>query len=72
MVWWNFSSLKSVSEEKFGVLKHVLNFSVNQSVFPENMKILCVTPSFKSGDEFILTNYSPMSVLPWFSKILTA
>ena len=44
----------------FGVLKHVLNLSINQEV----------TPILKSGDEYLLTNYRPTSVLPCFSKIL--
>ena len=34
------------------------------------MKIAYVTPIFKSGDEYLLTNYRPISVLPRFSKIL--
>ena len=42
--------IKSVSEEIFGVLKHVLNLLINQGVFPENMKTACV----KSGDEYLL------------------
>ena len=44
--------VKSVSEEIFGVLKHVLNLSINQGVFPENMKIVCVTPIFKSSYDY--------------------
>ena len=43
--------IKSVLEEIFSILKHVLNLSINQGVFPENMKIACVTPIFKSVDE---------------------
>ena len=34
------------------------------------MKIECVTPTFKSGDACLVTNYRPISVLPSFSKIL--
>ena len=41
--------IKSVSEKIFGILKHMLNLSVNQGVFSENLKIVYVTPIFKSG-----------------------
>ena len=64
------NAAKSVSEEIFSALKHMLNLSINQGVFPENMKIAFVTPIFKSRDEYLLTNYKPISVLPCFSKIL--
>ena len=47
-------SSNSVLEEIFGVLKYVLNFSINQGVFPQNMKIACVTPIFRSCDEYFL------------------
>ena len=46
--------INSVSEEIFFVLKHVLNLSMNQGVFPENMKIACVTPIFKIGDKYLI------------------
>ena len=51
--------MKSVLKKIFDVLKHVVHLSINQDVFPENMKIACVTPNFKSGDEYLLTNYRP-------------
>ena len=38
--------VKSVSEEIFGILQHMLNPSTNQGMFPENMKIAYVTPFF--------------------------
>lgn len=33
--------IKNVSEEMFGVSKHVFNLSVNQGVLLENMRIAC-------------------------------
>ena len=57
-------------EERFGILKHVLNLSVNQGVFPKNMKIACVTTVFKRDDEYLLTNYRSISVFPCFLNIL--
>ena len=41
--------IKIVSEEIFPVLKHMLNLSNYQVVFPENLKIVCATPIFKGG-----------------------
>ena len=60
--------IKCVSEKLFDVLKHVLNFSIHQGVFPENMKITRVAPIFKSGGGYLLPKYRPFSVLPCFSK----
>ena len=38
-------------------------------VFPNNLKIAKVVPLFKSGDSELPTNYRPISVLTYFSKI---
>ena len=46
----------------------MLNLSISHGVFPEKMKISRVIP--KSGDEYLLLNYRPISVLPYFSKLL--
>ena len=48
----------------------MLNLSINQSLFLENRKIACVTTIFKRGNEYLLTNYMPISVLACFSEIL--
>ena len=44
--------------------------SMKLRVFPEKLKLLNVTPVFKSGKNELGTNYRPISVLPCFSKIL--
>ena len=45
--------------------------SFQTGVFPAELKIANVVPIFTSGDETILTNYRPVSLLPvFFSKIL--
>ena len=51
-------------------LLKIFNESLNLSIFPENMKIVKVTPIFKSGKKELPKNYRPISVLPCFSKIL--
>ena len=48
----------------------VFNLSIVKGIFPDDLKIICVTPDFKGGDEKDLGNYRPISVLPCFSKVL--
>ena len=48
---------------------NVINERICDSVFPNNLKIAKVIPIFKSGDSEIPTNYRPISVLTYFSKI---
>lgn len=51
-------------------LCNVINLSLSQGVFPDQLKKARVVPIFKSGDNMLFTNYRPVSVLPIFSKIL--
>ena len=44
--------------------------SINLRVFPKNLKLVKVTPIFKSGESELFTKYRPILVLPCFSKIL--
>ena len=45
--------------------------SIEKEIFPEQLKIAKVTSLFKKGDNELMENYRPMSVLhPCFSKIL--
>ena len=48
----------------------IFNESINLGISPKNMKIGEITPIFKSGKKELLTNFRPISVLSWFSKIL--
>ena len=49
---------------------HIANSSFAMGIFPEHMKIAKVIPIFKSGKKDSFTNYSPVSLLPQFSKKL--
>jgi len=64
----------NVLHECYGQIRKILYFIFNKSittgVFPEKLKIALITPIFKAGDESLLTNYRPISVLPVFSKLL--
>ena len=44
--------------------------SIQQGIFPDNLKIANVTPIFKSGDKDSVSNYRLMSIFPAFSKVL--
>ena len=58
-----YDSLKST-------LFHVFKVSIEQGIFPDSLKIAKVTPIFKSGDKDNVSNYSPVSILHVFSKVL--
>ncbi|XP_047129352.1 uncharacterized protein LOC124809339 [Hydra vulgaris] len=64
------SIIKDCDELIKDVLLDIFNKSLKTGVFPDKMKVAIVTPIFKSGDESLVTNYRPISVLPVFSKIL--
>ena len=38
--------------------------------FPDKLKIAKIVPIYKSDDKLLVNNYLPISVLPFFSKIL--
>ena len=46
-----------------------MNSSIKQGIFPSELKIAKVFPIFKAGDKQLITNYRPISVLNFFSKI---
>ena len=49
---------------------HIFNQSFLTGTVPDNMKIAKIVPIFKSGNEKMLNNYRPISILPAFSKLL--
>nr|XP_047139359.1 uncharacterized protein LOC124815161 [Hydra vulgaris] len=57
-------------EQLKDILFKVFSASINQGIFPEQLKIAKITPIFKEGDRAIISNYRPISILPIFSKIL--
>ena len=60
-----FYSIDSIRKPLF----HVLNLSLQNSIFPEELKIAKVNPIFKKGDKSNTSNYRPISLLTSFSKI---
>ena len=68
----NISSnvVNETSDIFFTPLKYIFNLSLQQGIFPENLKIAKVSPVYKKDEEFLPTNYRPISVLLCFSKLL--
>ena len=62
--------VKFVFDALIKPLKHVFGLSLKKGIFPDKLKVARVTPIFKSGDESLVNNYRPISVLCCFSKIL--
>ena len=64
----------NVIKKCFGSLRkpvlHILNASLQNQTFPDELKIARVAPLFKNGSYLDLGNYGQISVLPCFSKIL--
>ena len=52
------------------ILFCVFKVSIKQGIFPDSLKIAKVTPMFKSGAKYNVSNYRPISILPVFSKVL--
>ena len=69
--WDDISSkvVKSTSVLYLEPLVHIFNLSLQQGVFPSQLKIAKVIPLFKDGDKSLVNNYRPVSVLHLFSKI---
>ena len=62
--------IKFVFDALIKPIKHVFDLSLKNGVFPDKLKIARVTPIYKSGEEELVNNYRPISVLSCFSKIL--
>ena len=61
--------LKHVREEISPALNHIIQSSLREGVFPQNLKRAKVVPIHKGGSRIDITNYRPISLLSCFSKI---
>ena len=51
-------------------LTHIINQSLCTGIFPDRLKIAKVIPLFKKGDQHVLDNCRPISLLTVISKVL--
>ena len=63
------SILKQCLDTYIDPLTYLINLSINQGIFPGELKIAKVLPIYKTDDKRLIQNYRPISVLPFFSKI---
>ena len=69
---WDAISPKLLKHILPSILKpmvRILNISLEEVVFPDEMKIARVLPLYKSDDPMIANHYRPVSILPAFSKL---
>ena len=69
---WDDISAKAIQFSHIPLLDplvHLVNLSLSQGFFPDELKIAKVIPLFKSGDTTLFNNYRPISILSTFSKI---
>ena len=50
-------------------LSYVCNMSLQEGLFPDELKIANVIPLYKCDDPKLFNNYRPVSVLPSVSKV---
>ena len=60
---------KSSIDEYIEPLTHLINEFLRTGICPSELKLARVVPIFKSGDPSLLTNYRPISILSFFSKV---
>ena len=69
---YNFpiSVIKQVSDLISPVISHLINISIQKSIFPNKLKVSKIIPLFKSGAKNDIKNYRPISILPIFDKVI--
>ena len=63
------SIMKQCAEFYIQPLTRLINMSIIQGIFPDELKLARVIPIYKGEDDQLISNYRPISVLPYFSKI---
>ena len=61
--------VKENSDFFTSILYNNINNSIHSAVFPNNLKLADVTPTYKKGGRNEKENYRPVSILPCISKI---
>ena len=61
--------IKDFSDIYLSSFTDIINNSINDGIFPSNMKLADITPIFKKDDNTNKDNYRPISILSAFSKV---
>ena len=71
MGWDNIptSLIQENSQSITRCLTHIINLSLTQGVFPNELKVAILIPIYKAGSKDDTGNYRPISLLTSFSKI---
>ena len=51
-------------------ITHLINISIKEAIFPDDLKMAKITPIYKKGERSDPGNYRPISILPTLSKII--
>lgn len=62
--------IKQCVNELASHITYLCNEVINAGVFPDRLKVARVIPIFKKGKPSEMSNYRPISLLPWLSKVL--
>ena len=66
----NAKLVKDSAEVICPTLTKIFNRSLQQGIFPEELKTAFVSPIYKTGDKSECSNYMPISILSTIPKIL--
>ena len=61
--------LKSTVDVHVSLLTKIINLSIQNGCFPDELKAAEVTPIFRKNDDLDKGNYEPVNVLPHVSKV---
>ena len=69
--WDNFPTFvaKKCVDGYLTPLTKIINKSISQGIFPSELKLARVIPIFKSNDKQNISNYRPISIMTFFSKV---
>ena len=61
--------IKAIADEISVPLSNLYNSCIEQGIFPDTFKLARIIPIYKNGAKDIISNYRPISIIQFFSKI---